>query len=78
MDGGAIRIKAALRDRRSISGPVDEGRYKGRWRVEAMFFRLKDFRRMAAGYARLARNIPSAVSPARRGGATGPEPVETG
>jgi transposase len=40
----------------------DERRYNNRWRVEAMFRRLKDFRRIAICYAKLARNFLSAVS----------------
>lgn len=40
----------------------DERRYKDRWRVEAMFCRLKDFRRIATRYDKLARNFLSAIS----------------
>lgn len=40
----------------------DERRYKDRWRVEAMFCRLKDFRRVPTCYDTLARNFLSAVS----------------
>ncbi len=39
----------------------DERRYKDRWRIEAMFCRLKDFRRVATRYDKLARNFLSAV-----------------
>lgn len=39
----------------------DEKRYRDRWRVEAMFCRLKDFRRVATRYDKLARNYLSAV-----------------
>eukprot|EP00873_Tetraselmis_striata_P030084 jgi/Tetstr1/450348/TSEL_037384.t1 len=39
----------------------DQKRYKDRWRVEAMFCRLKDFRRVATRYDKLARNYLSAV-----------------
>lgn len=39
----------------------DERRYKDRWRVEAMFCRLKDFRRIATRYDKLARNDLPAV-----------------
>ncbi len=69
----ANRIRAALRDqgtipvipgRRNRKRPIqyDERRYKDRWRVEAMFWRLKDFRRVATRYDKLARNFLSAVS----------------
>ncbi|WP_370877866.1 transposase [Xanthobacter agilis] len=40
----------------------DERCYKGRWRVETMFRRLKDFCRIATRYDKLARNFLSAVS----------------
>jgi transposase len=39
----------------------DETRYKERWRIEATFCRLKDFRRVATRYDKLARNYQSAV-----------------
>jgi transposase len=35
--------------------------YKMRWRVEAAFNRLKDFRRIATRYDRLARNYLASV-----------------
>jgi transposase len=64
----ANRIRAALREqgtipvipgRRNRKRPIqyDERRYKDRWRVEAMFCRLKDFRRIATRYDKLARNF---------------------
>ena len=69
----ANRIRAALREqgtipvipgRRNRKRPIqyDERRYKDRWQVEAMFSRLKDFRRIATRYEKLARNFISAVS----------------
>ena len=68
----ANRIRAALREqgtipvipgRRNRKRPIqyDERRYKDRWRVEAIFCRLKDFRRVATRYDKLARNFLSAV-----------------
>ena len=68
----ANRIRAALREqgttsvipgRRNRKRPIqyDARRYKDRWRVEAMFCRLKDFRRVATRYDKLARNFLSAV-----------------
>ncbi len=68
----ANRLRAALREqdtipvipgRRNRKRPIqyDERRYKDRWRVEAMFCRLKDFRRIATRYDKLARNFLSAV-----------------
>lgn len=76
----ANRIRAALREqgtipvipgRRNRKRPIqyDERRYKDRWRVEAMFCRLKELgfarlrpRRIATRYDKLARNFLSAVS----------------
>ena len=68
----ANRIRATLREqgtipvipgRRNRKRPIqyDERRYKDRWRVEAMFCRLKDFRRIATRYDKLARNFLAAV-----------------
>ena len=78
----ANRIRAALREqgtipvipgRRNRKRPIqyDERRYKDRWRVEAMFCRLKDFRRIATRYDKLARNFLSAVSLAAAAPASG-------
>jgi transposase len=39
----------------------DERRYRDRWRIEAAFCRLKDFRRVATRYDKLALNFLSAV-----------------
>ena len=69
----ANRLRAILRDqgtipvipgRRNRKRPIryDERRYKDRLRVEAMFCRLKDFRRIATRYDKLARNYLSAVA----------------
>lgn len=40
----------------------DARRYRDRWRVEAAFCRLKDFRRVATRYDKLARNFLSTVA----------------
>ena len=40
----------------------DRRRYRERWRIEAAFCRLKDFRRIATRYDKLARNFASAVA----------------
>jgi len=69
----ANRLRATLRDQGTI--PIipgrrnrkrtiqyDERRYRDRWLVEAMFCRLKDFRRVATRYDKLARNYLSAVA----------------
>ena len=40
----------------------DKRRYRDRWRVEDAFCRLKDFRRVATRYDKLARNFLAAVS----------------
>jgi len=39
----------------------DERRYRDRWRIEAAFCRLKDFRRVATRYDKLALYFLSAV-----------------
>ncbi len=50
------------RSNRKVPIDCDEVRYKGRWRIEAAFCRLKDFRRIATRYDKLARNFLSAVA----------------
>ncbi len=40
----------------------DVQRYRERWRIEAAFCRLKDFRRVATRYDKLAANFLSAVA----------------
>ena len=58
---GTIPIIPGRRNRkRTIQ--YDERRYRDRWLVEAMFCRLKDFRRVATRYDKLARNYLSAVA----------------
>jgi transposase len=46
-------------DYRSIVIPYSRQAYKGRNRVERMWCRLKDFRRVATRYDKLARNFLS-------------------
>jgi transposase len=50
--------------RRSRKRPIrhDKRRYRDRWRIEAAFCRLKDFRRVATRYDKLAVNFASAVA----------------
>jgi transposase len=50
--------------RRNRKRPIrhDETRYKDRWRIEAAFCRLKDFRRVATRYDKLAANFASAIA----------------
>ena len=49
---------------RSRKRPIrhDKRRYRDRWRIEAAIGRLKDFRRVATRYDKLAANFASAVS----------------
>ena len=49
---------------RSRKRPVryDKRRYRDRWRIEATFSRLKDFRRVATRYDKLAANYASALA----------------
>jgi transposase len=50
------------RSNRKTAIRYDETRYRARWRIEAAFCRLKDFRRVATRYDKLARNFLSAVA----------------
>ena len=71
MAGLADRLRRTLRSvgtvptipRRSRKCPIrhDERRYRDRWRIEAAFCRLKDFRRVATRYDKLALYFLSAV-----------------
>lgn len=58
--GGAIPV---IPGRRSRKRPIrhDARRYRDRWRIEAAFCHLKDFRRVATRYDKLALNFLSAV-----------------
>lgn len=40
----------------------DRRRHRERWRIEATFCRLKDLRRIATRYDKLARNYASAIA----------------
>ncbi len=70
-DANALRV--ALRSggttpiipgRRCRKRPIrhDKRRYRDRWRIEAAMCRLKDFRRVATRYDKLAANFASAVA----------------
>lgn len=50
--------------RRSRKRPIrhDERRYRERWRIEAAVCRLKDFRRVATRYDKLARTFRDTVA----------------
>ena len=58
---GAIPV---IPGRRTRNRPIrhNRQRYKDRWRIEAAFCRLKDFRRVATRYDKLAANFASAVA----------------
>jgi transposase len=63
----AIRAKGATpvipgRKSRTRKVRFDRTRYKFRWMVEAVFCRLKDFRRVATRYDKLARNYLSSLA----------------
>jgi transposase len=55
---GAKGAKPVIPGRKSRKRKIrfDRNRYKFRWMVEAVFCRLKDFRRVATRYDKLARN----------------------
>jgi transposase len=57
MLGDKAYDSAKLREPFSFSKRI----YKLRWRIESAFNRLKDFRRIATRYDRLARNYPASV-----------------
>ena len=60
----ASRIVPVIPGTRSRKRPIrhDKARYRDRWRAEAVFCRLKDFRRVATRYDKLARNYASALA----------------
>ena len=51
------------RRNRKRPNQYDERRYKDRWRVEAMFCRLKDFRRIATRYDKAPKKISVSRKP---------------
>lgn len=53
-------IPGRINRKRTIQ--YDKRRYRDRWRIEAAFCRLKDFRRVATRYDKLAANFLSAVA----------------
>jgi len=59
-DGVKPIIPGRINRKRTIR--YDEKRYRDRWRIEAAFCRLKDFRRVATRYDKLAANFLSAVA----------------
>ena len=60
----AARTTPIIPGTRSRKRPIrhDERRYRDRWRIETAFCRLKDFRRVATRYDKLAANFASAVA----------------
>lgn len=59
-DGARPVIPGRINRKRTIR--YDHKRYRDRWRIEAAFCRLKDFRRVATRYDKLAANFLSAVA----------------
>lgn len=57
-------IKSVIPGRRNRKIPIrhDQKHYRERWRVEATIGRLKDFRRVATRYDKLARTFRDAVT----------------
>ena len=60
--GRGMRPVIPNKDDRRFFHPFDRKRYRDRNAIERMFCRLKDFRRIATRYDRLARNFASAVA----------------
>jgi transposase len=60
----AARTTPVIPSTRSRRRPIphDKRRYRDRWRIEAAFCRLKDFRRVGTRYDKLAANFASAVA----------------
>jgi transposase len=60
----AKRTTPIIPGTRSRKRPIqyDQRRYRDRWRIEAAFCCLKDFRRIATRYNKLAANFASAVA----------------
>jgi transposase len=60
-DGGAVPV---IPDRRNRKRTIryDRERYEGRYLIENAFCRLKDFRRVATSYDKLAANFLSGVA----------------
>jgi transposase len=60
----AADVTPIIPGRRNRKTPIcyDKRRYKDRWRIEAAFCRLKDFRRVATRYDKLARTFLDAVT----------------
>jgi transposase len=60
----ARRIKAVIPSTvtRTVSYPLDRGAYRRRNLIERLFCRLKNWRRIATRYDRLAQNYLSAIA----------------
>jgi transposase len=58
---GSTRAAAWSHCTRRLSFSFSKRLYKLRWRIEAAFNRLKDFRRIATRYDKLARNYLASV-----------------
>ena len=60
-DCGAVPVIPGRRNRKRVIR-YDQQRYRGRHFIENAFCRLKDFRRIATRYDKLAKNFLSAVA----------------
>jgi len=61
LDGLGTKPVIPNRSNRKQPFSFNKRLYKGRWRIESAFNRLKDFRRIATRYDRLARNYLASV-----------------
>ncbi len=59
---GGVRPVIPGRINRKRTIQYDQRRYRDRWRIEAAFCRLKDFRRVATRYDKLAANFLSSIA----------------
>ncbi len=60
-EAGAVPVIPG-RSNRTVPIRHDKRRYRDRWRIEATIGRLKDFRRVATRYDKLARTFRDAVT----------------
>ena len=61
LDGRGTKPVIPNRSNRKQPFSFSKRLYKLRWRIESAFNRLKDFRRIATSYDRLARNYLASV-----------------
>jgi transposase len=66
--GAMNQTRHSQPNQQEVPIPFSKRLYKLRWRIESAFNRLKDFRRIATRYDKLARNYLASVCLAADGG----------